>query len=76
MYRFGQQPEYQGTWQNYQQGPDSYATGNRTYGYGDSNSPQSGPGLDPAGFAQRDQQARQRRAFLMKQLQNGGFQNG
>lgn len=73
----GQSPEYQGLWQRYQQGPDGYSVGNKTYSFGFSNSPQVGGGLDPTGFAQRDQLANQKRAFLMKQLtQGGGFGDG
>lgn len=68
----GQQPDYQGLWKRYQQGPDKFAVGNKVYN-GGTNSPHSGPGLDPSGFQQRDQLAMMKRAYLMNQLNQGGF---
>lgn len=56
----------------YQQGQQKHNTGNRVYN-GVSNSPQSGAGLNKSGFAQRDNQAAAKKAFLMNRLQNGGF---
>lgn len=70
---YGQMPDYAGNRKRFQQGPDSYNVGNRIYN-GFSNSPQAGEGgLDNAGFLDRDQQAKLKRAFLMRQLSNGGF---
>ena len=69
---YGQQPDYEGIWKRFQQGPDKFAVGNKVYN-GFSNSPHSGGGLDTSGFAQRDQLADMKRSFLMKQLKQGGF---
>lgn len=51
--------------------PQSYQTGNRVYN-GASNSPHSGGGLNKGGFAQRDNEAAAKKAFMLKQLQQGG----
>lgn len=68
----GQGPDYQGLWKKYQQGPDSWASGNRLYN-GVSTSPQSGPTDNPMGYDNRENTANMKRAFLMKQLTQGGF---
>lgn len=58
--------------QRYQQGQQKHNTGNRVYN-GVSSSPHSGGGLNKGGFAQRDNEAAAKKAFLLNRLKQGGF---
>lgn len=60
------------TLKKYQQGTQALATGNKIYN-GFSSSPHAGGGLDKSGYQLRDQQAKNKKSFLMNQLKSGGF---
>lgn len=57
----------------YQSGPESYQTGNRSYGLSGAPSPHVGGGLDKSGYQMRDQKAKAKKDFLYSRMKSGGF---